>query len=315
VTTDAANSSPSWSPDGSRLVFASTRTPISKLYTVGADGSGEAPIGGGGVDGANPAWSPDGQKIAFTRGAGYYDHIFIMRPDGSQLVQLGNTPDGEDDPSWSPDGSKIAYMQSTFIIDIHVIGLDGRPIPVTGETGSSYLPAWSPDGTKIAFQTDACTASGCGDSVAIMNADGSNRLPVTPGKRFNGQPEWGPVPSPLPSAHPQSLKPPRCKLRGKVERRFRHAGKFRLTVSCDQSAEVRLKGAVSFTTRRISLKPKTVSVAATKPMTVVLRLSRAALRRVVRALKHHRKVAASFNASASGPAGVTTSTARLGRLR
>jgi len=54
LTSGAGESTnPSWSPDGTRIVFSSTRAGGRALYTMAADGSGVAPVGAG-VRGDSP---------------------------------------------------------------------------------------------------------------------------------------------------------------------------------------------------------------------------------------------------------------------
>jgi TolB protein len=59
------NINPSWSPDGSRLVFQSARYGQSELYVIGVDGSGERRLTHNLADDTHPAWSPDGSTIVF----------------------------------------------------------------------------------------------------------------------------------------------------------------------------------------------------------------------------------------------------------
>ena len=84
---------PSWSPDGTRLVFSRTGV----LFLINADGTGLVSTG---VNGEYPAWSPDGTQIAYGSINGGNDGIWAM------------------DMSFSPAGSRHRYRP--------INGLGGR---------------------------------------------------------------------------------------------------------------------------------------------------------------------------------------------
>ena len=61
TTGDRSNSSPRWSPDGSKLAF----TTGGQIWTMNADGSDRRQVTTIATGAANPVWSPDGNFIAF----------------------------------------------------------------------------------------------------------------------------------------------------------------------------------------------------------------------------------------------------------
>ena len=86
---------PSWSPDGSQIVFACRAgggTADSEICVMNADGSGRVQLTNNSVPDLTPTWSPAGQHILFHRTVGApssgNQQLFIMKADGTQQTQL-----------------------------------------------------------------------------------------------------------------------------------------------------------------------------------------------------------------------------------
>ena len=58
---------------------------------------------------AECAFSPDGKWICFTRGAGKDADIFVMRADGSNPVKIVDAAGYDGGPFFSPDGKRLVY--------------------------------------------------------------------------------------------------------------------------------------------------------------------------------------------------------------
>jgi TolB protein len=54
----AGDSSPAWSPDGTRIAFMSGRDGNHQVYVMDADGSGQTNLTDNPADDGFPAWSP-----------------------------------------------------------------------------------------------------------------------------------------------------------------------------------------------------------------------------------------------------------------
>jgi Tol biopolymer transport system component len=168
LTADPApDTSPDWSPDGRRIVYAS-RPPgcqsvacLADLYVIGRDGKGRVRLTSTPQHETAPDWSPDGGRIAYTRYDQDQPGLWVMAADGSDQRQLtdgaGSTP-----ADWSPDGTRILYGGSDN--RLYSITADGTGRRRLSGIGPVRGARWSPDGTRIALTMQ--------DAVWILNADG-----------------------------------------------------------------------------------------------------------------------------------------------
>ncbi len=95
---------PSWSPDGSELVFNASNPPGdsagASIYKMPARG-GDATRVTRGYD-FQADWSPDGSWIAFLGKRQGHTQLFAVHPDGSDLTQLTADAGDKDQPRWRP---------------------------------------------------------------------------------------------------------------------------------------------------------------------------------------------------------------------
>ncbi|MCK9553679.1 MAG: Tol-Pal system protein TolB, partial [Aquamicrobium sp.] len=146
TNSNAIDTSPSYSPDGSKIVFTSDRGGRPHIYVMGADGSGQTRISFGEGTYSTPVWSPRGDLVAFTKQSGGQFQIGVMRTDGSgeRILTSGFLQEG---PTWAPNGRVIMYLKETpgaggpKLYSVDLTGRNEQQIP-TPNFGSD--PAWSP---------------------------------------------------------------------------------------------------------------------------------------------------------------------------
>lgn len=180
LTTTGNEGPPSWSPDGSKLVFSSDRANQKDLFVINADGTGETQLTNSQFSRTDPSFRPDGAKIVFT-GSNNYD-IWTINPDGSGAAVLHVGPNQQQLPVYNPAGNRIAYVQDTTSnFELHVINSDGTN-PTVLDAGDCWSPSWGQDGRLVYIRYTGTAAE-----IRRMNADlTSSTLLLTRSMQLDG---------------------------------------------------------------------------------------------------------------------------------
>lgn len=166
----AYNAEATASPDGSRVIFTSTRDGDIELYTMNVDGS-------------------DVRRV--TRRVGYDGGAFFS-PDGSQIVWRAQYPETAAD---SADYRRLLgeRLVRPSRLEIWVANADGsEPRRVTDLAAASFAPFFTPDGRRIIFSSNFEGEGGRTFELYLIKVDGTGLERITFSNDFNSFPMFSP---------------------------------------------------------------------------------------------------------------------------
>jgi TolB protein len=177
---EGADFDPAISPDGTWMVFSSTRHNRSPdLYYKQIDGIAVTQLTSDPASDVHPVFSPDGRRVAFASNrAGNWD-IWMVALDGTQAQQITSSGSDELHPSWSADGKRLVYCSlpprgqwELWVAD----ATDGG-----GHKhffGYGLFPEWSPVGDTILYQRARERGSRWFSVWTVQLVDGEPRYPT-----------------------------------------------------------------------------------------------------------------------------------------
>jgi hypothetical protein len=164
----AIRSSGSWSPDGTRFMFAAIDRGQPALVILDmrrrrTEQQIRLPQFGQIL---TPSWSPDGLRVAFAALEGGLTDLYTYELANGSLRRLTQDAYADLHPAWSPDGQRIAFVTDRFSTDLATLtfgpaqlaivdvasGTVERVEPLAAASHSN--PQWSADGASLFFVAD-----------------------------------------------------------------------------------------------------------------------------------------------------------------
>lgn len=190
-------SHPSFSPNGSQILFASDRDLISgqnsdnnqEMFLMNADGSGLVQIthttGGFGnwdgsmANGNRVLFSSDRDLVPPGNPAGFYQ-LFTINVDGTGVQQLTHTSDGDNvAPRWTANGKTLTFRSDADLVgnnpdhslEVFRMDTDGTHLVQVTSTSTGFTAPWdiSSNAKIIAIESDQ-------DLVPGSNADHNGEI-------------------------------------------------------------------------------------------------------------------------------------------
>ena len=192
---------PTWSPDGLKIAFTSTRAGNPDIFVYNMSDQTLLQLTNNRSVEKYPAWSPTGTQIAYVRDFSY-SQLWIMSDTGQFQTRFAVSGEVNDMwPNWSPDGSNLLFSQLNAANVPWLVSLryedrnttTSTRIPPRGQpdVGPVAQVDISPDGNWIAYES---WPDGINHDIYMMTINGSAKMRLTTDKDFDFGPAWRPVP-------------------------------------------------------------------------------------------------------------------------
>ncbi len=199
---------PVFSPDDSRVAFASNRTGNWDIWVIRVDGQRPIQVTNSPMDEVHPSWSLDGKQLIYSAlhpKSGQWELWLVQAEQNATPKFVGHGVF----PEWSPVEDKILFQRarqrgsrwfSIWTLEL-VNGEPRYPTEIASSADYAMIsPTWSSDGQRIAFTTVKTLPSIDPEfgavyetsDIWVMDADGGSRMRLTDGHSVNFSPVWSP---------------------------------------------------------------------------------------------------------------------------
>ena len=194
--------SPSWSPDGSKLLYTSWKSDLVRIYELNLDTNTERmlPEVRGAGDYVTPTYHPNGGTIAFSvLGSSARSGIFTYDLESDCCLSYLSGGQWYDfSPSYSPDGSQMVFNTNRFgdaVPQVMIMPAEGGTSETLspfefGRGGYYTSPDWAPYGDRVAFH--GRIERGRYHILVANVADGGRVLRQLTSEGNNEDPSWAP---------------------------------------------------------------------------------------------------------------------------
>jgi Tol biopolymer transport system component len=171
MTNANGDSHPHYSPDGTKIVFQSTRDGQPEIYVMNWDGSGQTRLTNNPAWDTAPVWSPDGTRILFTslRDGPMSPALYLMDADGKNQTRVTAGSDGVWRRTVSPtpvifteEGTtnvaamnSVTFLRGPFrILDVNNFSVDGHTRIILFTTNLGVVSPPVPEASTLSVQAN-----------------------------------------------------------------------------------------------------------------------------------------------------------------
>jgi len=188
----SAVETPEFTPDGQRLMFATSLEGWVQICIADVNGGNMRRISHVRAIEVSPKVNPKNpSQVVFISGRGGSEQLWRMNIDGGDLAQLTDGDGYVANPAWSPNGQFVAfawtkgYEPGNYNIFIMDVSKPHEPNQLTKGSGRNENPWFAPDGVHMVFSRKTGTKT----QLFTMTADGQNVQQLTT-QGNNIQPVW-----------------------------------------------------------------------------------------------------------------------------
>lgn len=144
----STQASPTFSPDGSKIAFASDKDGSTRVYVISSQRSEKRAvpqlITKKNRENSCPSWSPDGTKIAYSAKTDGIRQIWIYDFASGEETQLTFGGGNKENPCWAANSLHLVFNSTdSSTSDLYLVNLNQpEAIRITQGPGKKHYPTW-----------------------------------------------------------------------------------------------------------------------------------------------------------------------------
>ena len=143
ATLNAAEASPCWSPDGTKIAYVSDQSRHPQIYILDVATQKSTRFTNKGSENTNPDWNADGKLVWASKRQGQSVLMVADVAGGEASARAVTDPGSWENPSWAADGRHLVASRDKALFLVDTDPDPDKPFQVFRNPGNWMNPAFS----------------------------------------------------------------------------------------------------------------------------------------------------------------------------